>query len=734
MGTGLLALTLEQRVEQIETLLGPPPWAPLHSFVIETVRETWITSATLSLKAGTAISVDGTTISHRTGNFGDLHTNYAEPANTEIITALWTFNAGLNIPHGQTLQFGADVTLTRGAADQLVLGSGDDFRSGDYASGVSGWMVNESGTAEFQDVWLRGALHGTVFVKDMIEARAGTILVGKSAGVMTRDSTITVAPPNYVYIKEPPGGGYLFEATDVIYLKSACASGVKATWLQVVSRADMGSGEQQYTCTYQSGSSAVTYPKGSPVVDYGQSGDGLLLMTAELVYSPYYDVITHAGAPWTTTTLKVRVGNLAGVTDPDLSPSGYGLFATNVFLKGDLVAGAGNVILDSVGLTMIAGQSATNIIKWKEGTHTIWKMAAWETPAVAIEVLMQNESLPATTEHAQVRIGVEDWSTSFTYMAINSGTSTLPAGITFFLRELLKLGIYSNAGVIVFDDFTIQDGPYVRFEITKAAGDVHIYGTATFESDALAQSGKYFLDDSETDPRAGLWNRMINPGSAAIDSHAREGSGVPTGLTWYTTPSEAYNAHNATYSVYVYGTYFTMYPGHATKLSYLAIAADPLGDSKHFWGRMGVTGGCEMGIRADNFDSDRSYALNERFYYFDVYLYGDGPQTRIRTRSGYWVSNGAGAWTGPNNTAGIDDLIGPIGEYHVLDLMVNSGGTSRCYAYLKGREALGTAGVANVFLYDDAGASNQYKARRVGFFVASFGFAYSGFDWYSWTG
>ena len=275
-----------------------------------------------------SIEIDGTTISHRTGNFGDLHTNYAEPANVENITARWLFSSGLTIGTGQTLQFGADVILQRLGANVLGLGSGDEVRSGNFASGVAGWQIDETGSAEFQNCWVRGELHGSVFVKDLIDARAGTLLIGKSAGSLCLDMQVPDSGTWTMDISDPPKGGFLFDNDDIIRVKGECSSGIWETWATLTNRGDAGGGVQRYTCTYQSGSKGdgVLYQAGTPVVDYGVSGDGLLLMTAELNEAPYYEVQTHAGAPWTTVTSRLRLGKLDGITSPAYGAlSGYGM-------------------------------------------------------------------------------------------------------------------------------------------------------------------------------------------------------------------------------------------------------------------------------------------------------------------------------------------------------------------------------------------------------------------------
>lgn len=244
-------------------------------------------------------------------------------------TAQHIFNAGARIAAGQSLQFGTDVALSRAGADVLGLASGDAFRSTSYASGISGWAIDADGDAEFNNVRVRGALTTAVFIKGLIEARAGSELITKSAGILSDDMAVPGSGTWYAYVEDPPGGGFLFEDGDICQCKTEYASGVGAVWFTLSARTDAGDGRQRYTCTYASGTRSITYPAGAPIVDYGVSGDGGLLLTADdaVGNAPFLSVFTHAGSPWSTLTEHLRLGNLNGLGD--YSADAYGVFVGN---------------------------------------------------------------------------------------------------------------------------------------------------------------------------------------------------------------------------------------------------------------------------------------------------------------------------------------------------------------------------------------------------------------------
>ena len=54
--------------------------------------------------------------------------------------------------------------------------------SSDYVSGLAGWQIDDKGDAEFNNVWVRGVIHSSVFQYNEIQATAGTLGVYKNAG------------------------------------------------------------------------------------------------------------------------------------------------------------------------------------------------------------------------------------------------------------------------------------------------------------------------------------------------------------------------------------------------------------------------------------------------------------------------------------------------------------------------------------------------------------------------
>lgn len=237
------------------------------------------------------------------------------------------------------------IHLGSNAGAYLILdGPNIRIRSSNYASGAAGWNI-EPGFAEFANAYVRGQLHSTVFVKDLVAAHAGSRGTFKSAGTLNEDMAVPVSGTWTLPLKSPPSGAdWLFDNGDIIRLKAETATGINDIWVTVQQvPGQITTAYQNYTATYQyelGGQVAQVFPAGSPCIDYGVTGQGYIFETADLADAPYLDIRTHAGVPWTTETVRSRLGNLAGAPlMPDgTQPSGYGLYTDNGFFIGSIHA------------------------------------------------------------------------------------------------------------------------------------------------------------------------------------------------------------------------------------------------------------------------------------------------------------------------------------------------------------------------------------------------------------
>lgn len=81
------------------------------------------------------------------------------------------------------------------------------------------------------------------------------------------------------------------------------------------------------------------WTKGAAVVNYGQSGDGGVYMTASESNAPYLSIFDHAGEPWDTINTRLRLGNLNGYLGYSTDKYGIAIGETDKYLKYDTTNG-----------------------------------------------------------------------------------------------------------------------------------------------------------------------------------------------------------------------------------------------------------------------------------------------------------------------------------------------------------------------------------------------------------
>jgi len=165
-------------------------------------------------------------------------------------------------------------------------------------------------------------------------------------------------------------GDTTFSVGDILRVKD----GVDDEWMRVVT----ASGSSVYTVTRDlAGDYAVndnpTWKKGTTIVNYGASGEGVIFQTASEANAPHIDVLTHAGSPWTSTNTRVRIGNLNGYLGYSTDEYGIAIGETDKYLKYDPTNGLqvkgnilattgtlGNLSIETDG-SVRSGQTAYNV-------------------------------------------------------------------------------------------------------------------------------------------------------------------------------------------------------------------------------------------------------------------------------------------------------------------------------------------------------------------------------------
>jgi len=203
----------------------------------------------------------------------------------------------------------------------------NSIESGDFVSGKlgAGFQILDSGSAEFNDISVRGKLTNTVFEKDTISVIGGNLLVmdGDRLEVdMTAldNSTLTIS------------GDTTFAVNDILRIKD----GIDDEWFQVtnIDSAPTYIVSRDKEGAYSTNNNPV-WKKGTSVVNFGASNEGGIFMTASESNAPYVSIVTHAGSPWDTLTTHLRLGNLNGFLGYSSDLYGIAIGTTNDYLKYD---------------------------------------------------------------------------------------------------------------------------------------------------------------------------------------------------------------------------------------------------------------------------------------------------------------------------------------------------------------------------------------------------------------
>ncbi len=276
-------------------------------------------------------------------------------------TAEHTFNADLQVNANIDFVGDQDITGTSDIflypTDDLILGkSGNErtWRSPDYADGIpiSGFsnFINGAGNRQLTINTIKTDEFRTrLFVADTVRIDIGEEYWGKSMGIVHTDFTTpgSIGGTVTVYFEDSPLiTGALFENNDWIlirYLDDSTGFAFGSIWGQVSSYSDEGNdsegrGHQSWTFTLRSGATSQTVKKGNIAVSFGSSGQGYVhLSTLQTSDGPWIQIGEWNGSdPYTpgNRTIGTQIGELAGVSDADLDPTGKGLYSDNAFLRG----------------------------------------------------------------------------------------------------------------------------------------------------------------------------------------------------------------------------------------------------------------------------------------------------------------------------------------------------------------------------------------------------------------
>ena len=310
-------------------------------------------------------SIDGTSISSINGNIV-LTSNGTITASDAFLGG--DLRASNLIATGSGTIGGWTISETKITSSNLIIDSAGSIETADYSSNVRGWRISSenNGTAEFENIRIRGTLKSTVFEKETINAVGGQLLIANStvltgSGVTATESTMSVVnvtgfsgsydgaagSNEIVMLKKQTSNGF---ATEYIQVQSSSrdfpASNTNLTGKLYVLRGYSGSLSTDNDFVGDLATQAQSYEPGTVLVSTGRINTGYIRANSNPndTSTPYIDIVERTGSGVYDVQHKLRLGDLSGLSSGLVGSSpGFGLFSENVFLTGKITATSGQV-------------------------------------------------------------------------------------------------------------------------------------------------------------------------------------------------------------------------------------------------------------------------------------------------------------------------------------------------------------------------------------------------------
>lgn len=262
----------------------------------------------------------------------DDHPQYAALAQNETVTGQWTFQADIQLDADLDFVGPQSITTTTGdvtiapAGNVILNPTGNDILATTHRDlhfgGADKWFA--SGYIDELHV---GTLKTVVFEATEVNVFNSSFMVAKSSAALGQAETFAANEGADTFLANETSR---FAVGDFVMLKDVDST----TWLEVTG---IGS-DPTINVTVKSGG-GESFASGCPVVNFGPSGQGLMLHTSVDISiggvafnGPCIGLFSHAGVPWTTCTEYGRLGNIigwGGFTGADKWGLGLGKYAAS---------------------------------------------------------------------------------------------------------------------------------------------------------------------------------------------------------------------------------------------------------------------------------------------------------------------------------------------------------------------------------------------------------------------
>lgn len=386
----------------------------------------------------------------------------------------------------------AKFTNTEARVGNIVIYP-NSIQSNDFVSGNlgSGFQIKDSGDAEFNNIRARGKISTSIFERDSVSSIGGNFLVCDS-DILNLDMTALDSSTLTII------GDAVFAVSDIIRIRD----GTHDEWLTVtdISNAPTYTVTRDNANIYTSNNNPI-WKKGTCVVNYGNSGKGLIFMTASESNAPYLSILTHSGAPWNLTTTQLRLGNLNGFLGYVTNKYGIAIGTSNSYMKYDDINGLqikGSITITGGNASVTFYQDSEPSSGMKNGDYWIdtndnnklytYQNNAWiEITSGGNVTTFRQSSIPVALNSGDLWI---DSDNSKLYRATNEGDDEIKAGEWELQDAAVATGWASTS------DTTKIDGGYI-YTNTVTADAINVTNLSAINADmGSITAGNITLDSS----------------------------------------------------------------------------------------------------------------------------------------------------------------------------------------------------------------------------------------------
>jgi hypothetical protein len=303
-----------------------------------------------------------------------------------------------------------NLTLAAHGTGDIRIDDTTTFRSVDYEVRlpyIEGWSIWPVNTVQSQMTISKlylDELYTRVFVADEVRVDRGDEVWAKSYGIVSeeQDSGTVGGSAVTVWFEDSAVGsdGYpIFSDGDWLMMRMFDDSGggmdISTNWYTVSGYVDgtVGNGhenEQSWELVLIYGTSSKTMRKGQLMIDFGSTGQGVIHLSAlKESDGPWMNFYKWTGNPYTElerkdSQSKMVIGNLDGFSDDNMNLSGWGLYAQNAFLQGELRAG--DSIVSASGIQFYTAETAAFVeedaVRWFRATddYEYMSLRGWFDP------------------------------------------------------------------------------------------------------------------------------------------------------------------------------------------------------------------------------------------------------------------------------------------------------------------------------------------------------------------